>query len=311
MIDDFQKKENTVRPNRNRFSRFGQKQSMSMVTLNGIYSQNRSRSSDDKRNGFGSGSETSLSKTPVTDVKLEPIKCKIDETSCKKTNDILNVPSDNIKHRLSSASTKSKTSEENLFLPSGSHSASNHSLSSHGSPFENENELAIQEESKSKMVEKLTENLDKAIQRATDNANNAFDNNLAAYCSEVMDKVKTCSDRIDTHKESLKMAREDTDTLMETFKKTQLLETKLRSTLGFLENKEDIINLFPEDLRNPEQNRDRNQNVKQHPKVRLEDRKKLLATLKAIDNGDSIESIEENSQKPMAHLSEVYGTVIK
>lgn len=313
----FQKKENTVRPTKNRFSRFGNRQSMSMVTLNGIYAQNRSRSSDEKGNGSASVSETSLSKTPITDVKLEPIKCKIDDTPSKKINDILNVPSENIKNRLSSASTKSRSSEENFFCPNPLSSGSNHSLaSSHESPLENqhedEDEETIRANSDAKLVTKLSEKLDQAIQRATDNANTAFDNNLAAYCSEVMGTVKTCSDRIDVHKESLKIVKEDTDTLIETFKKTQLLESKLKNSLGLLEEKEDFINFLPEELRSSSRpNKDRNQNIQQPPRVKLEDRKKLLATLKAIDNGESIETIEEMPRKPINLLSEVLSDVIK
>lgn len=49
-------------------------QSMSMVTLNGNYTQNRSISADGKTNGSATGSETFLSKTSKRDVKLKPIK---------------------------------------------------------------------------------------------------------------------------------------------------------------------------------------------------------------------------------------------
>lgn len=282
------------------------------MTLNGTYGENRSRSSDDKLTG--SGSETSLSKTPVTDVKLEPIKRKVDDNPSKKTNDILNVPSENIKNRLSSASTKSKNSEENLFLPNSSSSGSNHSLSSHGSPLEIapqiEDEAVIEEEADTKLVAKLSEDLDQAIQKATDNANMAFDGKLADYCSQVTGNVKMCSERIEDHRESLKMAQEDTNTLVETFKKTQMLESRLRNSLGFLDEKEDF-NLFPEELRIPKQNKDRIVNTRQQPKVKSDDRKKLLATLKAIDNGESIDSVEETSQKPMSFMPEFFSDGIK
>lgn len=309
-----QKKENIVRPTKNRFSRLAQRQSMSMVTLNGVFGPNRSRSSDEKLSA--SGSETSVTKTPVTDVKLEPIKCKMDDNPPRKTNDILNVPSENIKNRLSSASTKSRSSDENLFLANGLgfSSGSNHSLSSHSSPLEiqqDENIEKNQTATDSKFIEKLATNLDQAIKKAEDNATNAFDKNLSDYCSQIMGNMTNFSERLEAHKESLNIAKGDTDTLSEVFKKTQLLETRLKNSLGLSDEKEDLVNFLPEELRKPPQNKDKNTNIKQELKVKLEERKKLLATLKAIDNGESIDSVEEVPQNPITYVPEVFSDVIK
>ncbi|KAG5860362.1 hypothetical protein JTB14_017404, partial [Gonioctena quinquepunctata] len=80
-------------------------------------------------------------------------------------------------------------------------------------------------------LEKLAQGLDSAIQRATDNTTDEFNKKLGDYCSDIMGNVRVCSERIDSQKESLKMSKEDTDILLETFSKTQKLESKLKNSL--------------------------------------------------------------------------------
>ncbi|KAJ8978501.1 hypothetical protein NQ317_002404 [Molorchus minor] len=172
-------KENVVHPRKNRFSR----QSVSMVTL-GNFLPNRkklAKITDDEELQHSN-------KAPVTDVKLEPIKCKVEGR--KITSILNNIPSENIKNRLSSASSQSRNSAEssslnnNKELSSGSEVSLDICDNSGGSSevnnradsalnFENLVDSPKEENAKELKCEsnieldKLTNDLDAAIQRAT------------------------------------------------------------------------------------------------------------------------------------------------
>jgi hypothetical protein len=58
------------------------------------------------------------------------------------------------------------------------------------------------------------------------------------------------------------------------------------------------------------QESNKNGNVKKkEPTVGPNDKKKLLATLRAIDNGDSIDSFESGSQKKSQLMKELFGDI--
>ncbi|KAG5876087.1 hypothetical protein JTB14_028859 [Gonioctena quinquepunctata] len=278
-------KENVVQPKKNRFSRLGQ-QSVSMVTL-GAYQSNRTRSTE-KLATIEDTIEPLPSKIPVPDIKLEPIKCRSEETG-KKPNGILTLPSESIKNRLSGCSrrTRSGGSGDSNFSEGGSDISLNNVEGSTGSSDKSRPDSGVR-------LEKLAQGLDSAIQRATDNTTDEFNKKLGDYCSDIMGNVRVCSERIDSQKESLKMSKEDTDILLETVSKTQKLESKLKNSLLSCDtdNGVDFLgDIFSEEVKF-QLNRDRNGNVpKKEPLVGLEDRKKLLATLKAIDNGDGVDSL--------------------
>lgn len=118
------------------------------------------------------------------------------------------------------------------------------------------------------------------------------------YCSSILTNVRECSDRIDVHKKSLQISIDDTETLLETFQKAQKMESKLKSSLLSLGSDDIFSDLLPEDMRQEKKAKDRNDSLStREPKVRLEDKRKLLETLKAIDNGDSFNSLDGTIQK--------------
>lgn len=277
------------------------------------YHPNRTKSSDKLSTIVDK--EPLPSKAPVTDIKLEPIKCNKVESSTK-LNGLFDIPSRNIKNRLSSGSTtKSKSSEENLLVTNGFSSGSEQSLNNMQDNFSEGKSGSDQEKSRpssSRQLKELTRTLDEAVQKATENACDEFDVKLADYCSTVTNNVTECSKRIEEHKESIKLYKDDTDVLLETFKKTQKLESKLRSSLLSPEGKDDLdflSEIFSEDVKGRFR-KDRNQNIENIPNkggsvVTLEDKKKLLATLKAIDNGESFESLPDNSNMMPEMLKDV------
>nr|XP_023024976.1 coiled-coil domain-containing protein 18 [Leptinotarsa decemlineata] len=297
-------KENVVHPRKNRFSRLGQ-QSISMVTL-GAYHPIRTLSTE-KLGTIEDVSESVTSKTPVTDIKLEPIKFKMEET--KKPNGILAIPSENIKNRLSGASvrTKSEGSGDSNFSEGGSEVSLNNFEGSTDSSEKSRPDSGV-------TIGKLTDGLDSAIQKATKNTTDQFDKKLGDFCSDIMENVRTCSERIESQKEALQMYKDDTNTLLETFKKTQKIESKLKDSLFSFDRDSgvDFINdILSEELKF-QVNTDKNEKVKKkEPRVHLEDRKKLLATLKAIDNGDGLDTLNDSPTHVAAGIAQVLSSGAK
>ncbi|CAH1977769.1 unnamed protein product [Acanthoscelides obtectus] len=298
-------KENSVQPRKNRFSHINPKQSISMVTL-AAYQSNRTRSKDRL-----STIEDSEPQTPVTDVKLEPIKYKR-EANSKKSNGFLSMPSENIRNRLSSGSAKSRASQESssgVNELKGVSSGSEVSLNSN----ENLTECNIEDEKKpvdknrpssAERLDKMSDSLDTAMQKAQQSANDEFDKKLGSYCADIITNVRQCSERIQLHKKSLTMSKEDTDVLLESFTKTQKMEAKLQNSfldINGSDNVDFIKELFNDEVSfetilHKDKGKDKNGNImKNEPHVKMKDKKKLLATLKAIDNGESFDSLEEKS----------------
>ncbi|CAH1117404.1 unnamed protein product [Phaedon cochleariae] len=284
-------RENVVQPKKNRFTRLSQRQSVSMITLGAFPHRAASSEKLSTIEDLENRVEHVAGKTPVTDVKLEPIKVGREDGGVKKAESILSVPSESVKNRLSGGSVRTR---------SGGSGDSNFSEASSETSFNN-----LEHSSGSSGIEKSRPNssspldkLDAAIQRATENTTEEFDRKLGDYCSDVLSNVRISSKRIDAHKESLKMSKDDTDTLLETFKKTQKMEAKLKDSLLTFDNDSgvDVINeILAEEMKFQSQSKDRNGNVtKKEPRVGSNDRRKLLATLKAIDNGDSVESLSQS-----------------
>ncbi|KAJ8958839.1 hypothetical protein NQ318_019601 [Aromia moschata] len=286
---------------------------------------NRMRSSE-KLETIDDAAEKHPQKAPVTDIKLEPIKCK-PEMNPRKANGILDAnPAENIKNRLSSASARSKDSTESSPSNRGKARSSGSEISLENTPGDSEangldsdsprggNMEDLRSESDEKL-EKLAKNLDVAIQRATDNTNEDFEQKLGEHCSNLMGSVRSCSERLDAQKESLKISRDDTAAIAEAFKKTQKIEASLKSSFLSVEdaNMDFLSEILSEELKFQATNKptDRNGNVKE-PKVNLEEKKKLLATLKAIDNGDNVESIGNSPPHGQTNLmKEIFGDVSK
>ncbi|KAJ8917516.1 hypothetical protein NQ315_005565 [Exocentrus adspersus] len=352
-------KENVVQPRRSRFNRLAQRQSVSMITL--PTHPNR-KSSSERPSSMVNNFELPGSKTPVTDVKLQPIKSsKLEETLQKKVNGILNLPSENIKNRLSlSAQSRgsgdsftlndikeqSSGSETSLDLRenfTGNIDVENSALdlkeSSTGSSSQGDvksyctyqttksdsttssNKSIKTRPSSSTKLEKLTTHLDTVIQKAIENGNEEFDGKLGDICSDVVTNVRMCNDRLEIQKESLRISQNDTNTILQAFKETKKLESKLKSSFLNLENTdESLVNeILAEEFKFRTHTRDSNatdkngnltkREVKQ-PRVNSEEKKKLLATLKAIDNGDSFDSLDGSPSHKSKDLSDEKGLVM-
>lgn len=179
----FQAKENTVHPRSQRFSRMANRQTMSMITLS-AYHPNRSKSGD-KLSTIEDSEAPMGNKTPVTDIKLEPIKCRTEEGGIARSNGILTAPSEIIRNRLSSGSTKSRGSQDTLAASMANQSSGSEvSLNGHESTTKSlDSDSKSLESEKSRpssgdRLDKLTSDLDAAIQKATDNTNSEFDKKL-------------------------------------------------------------------------------------------------------------------------------------
>ncbi|XP_050309918.1 CAP-Gly domain-containing linker protein 1 isoform X2 [Anthonomus grandis grandis] len=159
-------------------------------------------------------------------------------------------------------------------------------------------------------IEQMAETLDSAIQKVAQTSQQEFDKNLSNVCSEVLSNVKSCSQVIEAHKDSLRHSKQDTDVLLETFLKIEKNESKLKKS--FFNGEDDME--FVKEILNEERKFQAQQKVHNSTKddvlekksmVNIESKRKLLATLRAIDNGDSVESIEEPKQGNV--IKEIFG----
>ncbi|RZC34841.1 flagellar attachment zone protein 1 [Asbolus verrucosus] len=278
---------------RKRFSNLGQRQSLSLISLNGTKSN---LTCDDD-------------KTPVTDVKLEPItQPKKEDTQIqviKPYKGILKCPSENIKARLSADSKKDSEDE----LPS----VDKMSLG------EGDSRELRSRPSSSHKLEKIEMHLQNTIRRVEDNKNNDdFNKRLGDYCVKALDTVKSYTDMIESNRENLEHAKADTDKLVETLKEAESLELKLKrgqalpfdSTDLTDDNLDFVSQILSEEAEFQKKYKDKDRNGnKKEPTVGLHDKKKLLATLRAIDNGDSIDSFENGSQRRNKLMKELFGDI--
>lgn len=150
-------------------------------------------------------------------------------------------------------------------------------------------------------LDKLSNNIDFIIQKT--NGFSQFDKSLSEYCNQVLSNVKNCSKTLDEHKESLEQSQTDTDTLKETVNEVKALDDELKKNGIISMDALELSKLLrPE---KPEKNYiksnktlDKNENIKSKDRsVKSESKAKLLAALKAIDNGDSVDSLEEFIEK--------------
>ncbi|KAH1014176.1 hypothetical protein HUJ04_003061 [Dendroctonus ponderosae] len=155
-------------------------------------------------------------------------------------------------------------------------------------------------------IEKMAENLDMAIQKAADNSKEEFDKNLSDYCTDVLSNVKSCSKEIELHKDSLKHSKNDTQTLLETFQNTEKVEAKLKHSFFNLEDDMDFVkeilneeHKFQMEHKGNKSSREKNGKMEKKSMVNLENKKKLLATLRAIDNDDSVDEKHESVAKDL------------
>ncbi|EFA04502.1 uncharacterized protein LOC658504 [Tribolium castaneum] len=251
---------------RKRFSNLAQRQATSLISLN--------------------GAKDELDKTPVTEVKLEPLLKSKQNGDNKEYKGILKCPSENVRARLSADLRREE---------------------------ETPSEFKSRPNSSTKL-ERIEMNLQNTIRKIEDHKNNdEFNQRLGDYCLKAIDSVKNYSSVIETHKENLEYARDDTQKIAETVKDAEHMELRLKKAHLLSFDKNDLTgdNLdFVSQILKEEaefQTKYNNGNVKnKEPTVGANDKKKLLATLRAIDNGESVESFDGNTQNNRL-VTELYG----
>ncbi|GJQ70212.1 hypothetical protein Trydic_g22670 [Trypoxylus dichotomus] len=290
-------------------SNLPQRQSMSCVSL-----------------GSGSSPENNdenLMADSSPNIKLEPIANKKEETSDIQ-NSILKSPEENIKARLSSAILRrnsiAETNQINnklkkLNIDEGSerstknqHSKSIYTVSSNN----------LSRSNSSHKLEILVENFQTSLQRPS---NKEIDQRLGDYCLNVVNSVKSISSVVDQHKANYNMSQTETQRLLEQLKQADVADSKLRQNKlveEFNVPKEDleIVNKIWLEEYNFQKNKEKNmastqekgldRKVKRESNVAQEEKKnKLLATLRAIDNGEVVENMSDalsRKTKVLNHL---------
>lgn len=236
-------------------------------------------------------------------IKLEPIKVPVEEKP--KLNGILKSPSESIRNRLSSGSS-SKEKQIDFYEEEKSNSII---TSPESRQLSTTSSLSSRANSAQKLVN-ISDTLESAIKRAGETNVDEFDNKLGGYYSQVMDTVKNCSDVINGHKENLKTSREQTQSLMDMFEETknleQILKDKLKIEESKVNNEEMVEKIFKDEYKFQTMN---NKPEKQEPLVKLEKKKKLLAALKAIDNGESFESSESSGKN--SYTKQLFGNLLE
>lgn len=143
---------------------------------------------------------------------------------------------------------------------------------------------------------------------------------LGDYYNTVVHSVQSCNETITFHKETLEQSKLDTEKLVKKLEETDKINSKLRKSNFSLEEDELLSAILKEEYLFQHQDgkklngsiTDRNGNItrKDEPKVAMEDKRKLLETLKAIDNGESVEvPIPEKASKKGRLIQELFGDV--
>lgn len=138
----------------------------------------------------------------------------------------------------------------------------------------------------------LSNHIDSVIQKSAKNGTDQFDKKLGSYCNSVLTDVKKCDNKIRTHKTSIKMYKQDTDKIVEVFTETKNLEEQIKKTFLASEDDLDIFKDILIEKKSEEKDKKSVSQTTRQPKVSIHDKDKLLATLRAIDNGDNLDKTD-------------------
>lgn len=253
-------------------------------------------------------------KEETSNTKLEPIVIKnhnIQNNS--KLESILKSPTENIKARLSSAERRNvaemsvSLEKINLNKPDTAKEETPDDDEEEDSPHQTKsvshpykiNPLLQGPEKKKKIDE---------------------DELIGDYYKEIVSSVNRCNTTIDAHKITLEKSKEDADELMKKLQETDRITTQLKNTNFIADRADEMVNeILQEEYAFQKQNKqftdeeylfkvkDRNGNeTRKESKVTLEEKRRLLETLKAIDNGETIDisitNVENRKSKLMKEL---------
>ncbi|XP_044751814.1 laminin subunit alpha-2 [Coccinella septempunctata] len=212
----------------------------------------------------------------VEKLKVLPTNVRSEETYLLDTNGELISPTETIKNRLS---TEKRVTYESGKLHTDVERP----------------KCGIRPNSSQKL-ESLSNNIDSIIQRSRENGLSQFDRTLGDYCNQVMNTVKNCSKVVEDHQESLDQSRNDTETIKDAVDEIKALDDQLKRNSIFSIDAAELKKLLKPDKEeknskhHKSKDSDRNRNVK----LREDPKAKLLATLRAIDNGEFIDSFEND-----------------
>lgn len=144
---------------------------------------------------------------------------------------------------------------------------------------------------------------------------------LGDYYKEVISSVNRCNTTIDSHKITLEKSKEETDELLKKLKETDRITNELKNTNFYADTADEVVKeILKEEYTFQKQNKkstaevinvtDKNGNdtQKEH-KVTLEEKRKLLETLKAIDNGEVVDvAIKDVATRKSKLMKELFGS---
>lgn len=257
-----------------------------------------------------------------SNTKLEPIAIKNHNHSNSSTlESILKSPTENIKARLSSAE---KRDVDHINISLEKINLKQQVTEEESLNYEND------EEDSSPHLTKSSTFVNKKLNPLLDVREKAkkIDNDevLGEYYKDVLSSMNRCNTTIHSHKVTLEQAKEETDELIKKLKETDRITTQLKNT-NFIADKADdmVTEILKEEFMFQRQNKmsveedflvkptDRNGNETQkEPKVTLEEKRKLLETLKAIDDGEAVDiSVADVASRKSKLMRELFGSAEK
>lgn len=267
---------------RKRFANVTQRQAVSMVSLN--------------------PREETASST-----KLEPIITRNQNLHANSTlESILKSPTENIKARLSSAE---KRNVDQMSV----------SLEKISFKQDEESETQDDDEDDDDVNKNRTVVGGRETKKRIDE-----DEVLGGYYKEVVSSVDRCNSTIGSHKATLVHAKQETDELIKKLDETDRITTQLKNTNFVADNADELVHeilkeeyIFQRHNNNKKTTAEEflvnvtdtngNENKKE-PKVTLEDKRKLLEALRAIDNGESVDvPITDGASRKSKLMRELFG----
>lgn len=298
------------------------RQSISLISLGGSRPTSDSTYSD-----TFTAEELSSKLRSTSDIKLEPIASKKDFDL--KPQEMFTSASENIKARLSAKKERERISHieetndkfEHMHIGDESDSVNDSQQKSI---------YTLTRPTSSAKLEKIKNSA--ATTLSQEEESTVVDQKFGDYCKQVISNASTVSSITDQRREDYEASKTETEKLINVLKTTDEVNLKLKknsiSDVTLPDKEIDIINkIWSDEMEFQEKNHkrpsektkkavrylskttDRNGNVsKKDGAVSLENKKKLLATLKAIDNGDIVdENVETLQTKKSSIMNELFG----
>ncbi|XP_022899927.1 lebercilin-like protein [Onthophagus taurus] len=228
-------------------------------------------------------------------LKLDPIDNKIEDISGPRS--ILKSPAESVKNRLTSGRSNNElpTSLMNLSLDGEKVAIKNNFLKTN----------PLHRTLSNHKIDLLSETVENNLKKTTAERE-PEETELGNYCLNVMKSVKTMNTMVERHTFDYEACSEDTTKILEKLKEVDLADSIIRKKKIEVNDESkaaekdlELVNKIWGDEYNfqkTNKNTDKNGNLKE---VNYEEKKKLLATLRAIDNGE----LDDNIGGDLKHKS--------